>query len=232
MAIKSWKDMHEPVSLEEHAGVLPFDPQAVSESVTVTGTRPPGEGDDWEVRAYFTNPVGAGGLAGPNPAVHTGFKVYRGGKFQYSLDAGPTISPRGAGKLRFEGGLDELEKNNVGIGSLGEFKIAPPQGISGEAFARRMADAAQAYDGSLPYKLPSVLGHMTGAEAYGGETSLFPWGNQMSPGEFNSNSFAAGILQRSGAGSNIGRMQEHLGKNRWTAPGLEQPVPPGYFRTR
>lgn len=236
MAIKLWKDMNEPVLLEEHAGMptsRPHQESDVSESVTVTGTRPPGEGDDWEVRAYFTNPAGAGVLAGPSPAVHIGFKVYRGDKFQYSLDAGPTINLRdvSGGKLRFEGRLDELEKNNAGIGSLGEFKIAPPNGVSGEAFARQMANAAQGYDGSLPYSLPNPVS-IVDQGSFGAEIthSFFPAGNQMPPGKFNSNSFAAAILQRTGASSSIGHIQDHLKRNQWAAPGLEQPFSSRYFR--
>jgi hypothetical protein len=240
MALALWKDMKEPVLLEEHAGAAiptpsPYLGSDVTESVTVEGTRPPGEGDDWEVRAYFTNPLGLGGLAGPDPAVHTGFKVYRGDKFQYSLDAGPTISLRdaSAGNLRFEGKLDELEKNNAGIPRLGEFKISPPQGISGEAFARRMADAAQAYDGSLPYRRPNPVS-IVDPRSFGPEVthSFFPAGNQMPPGKFNSNSFAAAILQRAGASPDIERIQDHLKSNQWSAPGLEQPIPQRYFRNR
>lgn len=146
-----WKEMTKPVSLEEHAGetvkptARPHRATDVTESVTVEGTRPPGQGDDWEVRAYFTNPGHFGGYyAAPLPAAHTGFKVYRGGQFQYSLDAGPTLGEGGGlGNLRFQGDKSDLEKNNAGIGSLGEVRIAPPPGMSGENFARKMAHSAQ-----------------------------------------------------------------------------------------
>jgi len=229
-----WSDMTQPVLLEEYAGVptptpRPDLPHDVRESVTVTGTRPPGEGDDWEVRAYFTNPMGvAGYYAQPLPAAHTGFKVYRGGQFQYSLDAGPSEGPMADfGNLRFQGEPADLDKNSRGIDSLGEVRIAPPKGVSGEAFARQLGQAAYDYDGSRRYALPPLAVYETGAP----QPSLPLVGNRMAKDQYNSNSFAAGLLGRVGAASNIPAIQKHLA-GRWAAPGLEQPVPQQYFKMR
>jgi hypothetical protein len=231
-----WNDMTEPVLLEEYAGVpvptpRPELPTDVSESVTVPGTRLPGEGDDWEVRAYFTNPKGvAGYYAQPLPAAHTGFKIYRGGQFQYSLDAGPSRGGKdGFGNLRFEGEPADLDKNNRGIASLGEVRIAPPKGVSGEAFARQLGQAAYDYDGSRRYALPPPA--LPLYEAGASQPSLPLVGNAMAKGDYNSNSFAAGLLGRVGAASNIPAIQQHLA-NKWAAPGLEQPLPQPYFRRR
>lgn len=54
------------------------DDMVISQAV-----RPPSDGADWQVKAYFTNPRKLGGFAGPLPAAHTGFKVYRNGVLQY-----------------------------------------------------------------------------------------------------------------------------------------------------
>ena len=229
-----WNDMTEPVLLEEYAGVpVPAprsdQPHDVSESVTVTGTRPPGEGNDWEVRAYFTNPLNLGGHSAPLPAAHTGFKVYRGGQFQYSLDGGPTQDGTDLGKLRFQGTEQELATDKRGIRTLGEVKITPPKGVSGEMFAKQMARAAQDYDGSHPYALPPFSHRMN--PFYSPEPPFPALANSMAEGTYNSNSFAAGLLGRVGAASNIPVIQRHL-SNKWAAPGLEQPLPERYFRNR
>ena len=205
-----WTDMPEPVSLEEHAGVLPGD------SVTVTDERKPGKGDDWEVRAYFTVPGQVlGYTARPLPAAHMGFKVYRGDRFQYSLDAGPDwFKKGGSGNLRFSGEPADLDENNSGITRLGEVRIVPPKGVSGEEFARQLGQAAYDYDGSLPYSFPLKMAPLPSTI---GEPDPKPWlpiypGNTMNPGEYNSDSFAAGVLERVGAGFNIPVIQQHLAK--------------------
>jgi len=234
-----WKEMKEPVLLEEYADDVP----AVSESVTVQADKPKGE---WEVRAYFTNPKGLGELAGPSPGAHTGFKIYRDGNFMYSLDGGPSGpngQSRGLGNLVFNGSDQQLMNNPDGLSDLGEKTLTPPKGVSGELFAKRMLRAAQEYDGSSPYSLPPgdlgfrgvpynfdpSLGQY-GLEIMPGRFTIA--GNRMSPNEFNSNSFAAGLLDRAGASSNISAIQRHLSDNKWAAPGLEQPLPQRYFRNR
>lgn len=228
MAIKSWKDMLEPVSLEEHAGE-----NNVTESVTVQAEKPRPDGANWQVKAYFTNPAGLGTFSGPLPAVHTGFKIYRDGQPWRVIDGGPTPHRAGLGNLRFNGSDEEMRSSVPGIAGLKEFDLEVPNGIDAETFGRRLLQAAQDYDGSLPYSLPTPMS-VVDQGSFGAEVthSFFPAGNEMPAGKFNSNSFAAALLQRSGASPNIGRIQNHLKSNQWSAPGLEQPFSQRYFRNQ
>jgi hypothetical protein len=201
-----------------------------NDMVISRAVRSPSDGAAWQVKADFTNPLQFGGLGAPLPVAHTGFKVYRNGKMAYAIDGGPQGPGEGLlGNLKFDGAPEEMTSARAGIRRLGEIPLAPPQGISAQIFGERLKQAAKDYDGSLPYGLPPP--HYYQSPAPTGETPPH-FSNVMGSGEYNSNSFAAGLLNRAGAAPNIAAIQNHLTSNNWAAPGLEQPVPQRYFRSR
>lgn len=149
---------------------------------------------------------------------------------------------RPLGNLRFAGSEKEMEssRNEDEILRLGEFELKPPKGITGQVFAERLKQAAKDYDGSQPYSLPPLRFDGTAPYitdptlgAYAHEIMPRPYAdNRMDPNEYNSNSFAAALLNRAGAGLGISDLQKHLAANKWAAPGLEQPLSQRYFRNR
>jgi hypothetical protein len=191
-----------------------------NDMVISSATPPAPDKADWRVTAYFTSPYNLGLLAGPQNAAHIGFKARRNGVVQYVLDGGPSFNP-GLGNLRFNGSPEELGGAREGIPELGEFNLSPPKGINAQTLGERLKQAAQDYDGSRPYDLPPFGLYKGGIV-----------GNMMEKNEYNSNSFAAGLLNRAGAAANIPGLQKHMTGKSWTAPGLEQPLPSRYFRNR
>jgi len=179
-----------------------------------------------------------------------GRRQRRDGNFMYSLDGGPSGSRGripGLGNLVFNGSDQQLLDNPKGLSNLGEKTLTPPKGVSGELFAKRLLQAAQGYDGSSPYSLPPTnpsqwryrpvpykkFDPTLGQPCLDIMPGLFSFaGNKMDPNGFNSNSFAAGLLDQAGASANISAIQKHLSDNKWAAPGLEQPLPQRYFFKR
>ncbi|HEV2562623.1 MAG TPA: hypothetical protein VGT78_10820 [Rhizomicrobium sp.] len=93
-------------------------------------------------------------------------------------------------------------------------------------FAGRLIDAANNYNNSLPYDLPPLSIDVQMGDA--GNFTLAT-ADTMAPGQYNSNSFAAALLDNVGAQSDVVALQTYVAKQGYAAPGLEQPVPQKYF---
>lgn len=215
------------------------------ESVTSGGSPPASDGAKWEVKAYFTNPRKLGWTAHPQSAVHGGIKIYRDGKFVYSIDAGPQIDrilDNGTlGNLVFNRSPDSLSTNDKSIladrNDNGEIALTPPVGVSQENFAQALLMAARSYDDSLPYSLPPAATVAAPDPSFplalaGTHTGRLPYGvqNHMEPNTYNSNSFLAGLLANVGAGSNIDAIKHYVARKDRVAPGIENPIPRNRFR--
>ena len=183
-----------------------------AESVAVEGLRPSPDGADWEAKAYFISPAHLGWAAQPQSAVHGGIKIYRNGKFVYSIDAGPQRDPLKdgtLGNLVLQRSPESMSVNKRSAladdrGS-GEVTLAPPPGVSPENFARALLMAAKSYDDSLPYSLPPLATIDVASDIsdplVGGPPGKIPYGVQdsLAPKAYNSNSFLAGLLTNVGA---------------------------------
>ena len=215
------------------------------ESVTVEGSPPPSDGAEWEARAYFSNPRNLGWVATPKDAVHGGIKIYRNGKFVYSIDAGPqgdrVLQDGNLGKLVFERSPDSMSVNKrsslADERESGEVTLVPPSGVSPENFAKALLIAAKSYDDSLPYSLPPSAEFDAPDPSFplalaGGATGKLPYGVQdsLAPRTYNSNSFLAGLLTNVGAGSNIEAIKQYIQRRNRAAPGIENPIPRDRFR--
>ena len=229
----------------EEANEAQYVPNGV-ESIVVHGSRPPSDGAKWEARAYFTNPLIRGGnTAWPKTAVHGGIKIYRNGKFVYSIDAGPqtdhVLKDGSLGNLVFQRSPDSMSVDKRSYladdGGNGEVTLAPPPGVSSEDFAQALMIAAKSYDDSLPYSLPPTATVDYAASDVsdpfaGGAPLKMPYGFQdsLAPNTYNSNSFLAGLLANVGAGSNIKTIKQYVGRKGYAAPGIENLVPRDRFR--
>jgi hypothetical protein len=186
------------------------------------------ESGDYEVRAYFDNPYSLGGLSSPGKAVHFGYKIYRNGQFLYSLDGGPEMLPSGLpnlqdGKLVF--GRDSITVNNES--DLSELVLRAPQGVTTRDFAQSLLDASFSYDDSAPYRLPPT--RYTRSISPRGRVPIGIH-SRLAAGDYNSGSFAAGILIRTGGGDNIQLIELYLAAQGYVATGIENPVPQHYFQ--
>lgn len=216
-----------------------------TESVVSEGLRPPSDGAEWEVKAYFSNPVGFGGYLGrPKTAVHGGIKIYRNGKFVHSINA------RGQrDHLLKDGTLGNLilnrDPNSISVNERsfladdddsGEVTLTPPNGVSPEDFAQALTMAANSYDDTLPYSLPPAATFDAPSDPFDplveGPPSKMPYGFQdsLAPKTYNSNSFLAGLLANVGASSNVEAIKQYIGRKNYAAPGIENPIPQGRFR--
>ncbi|HKU65255.1 MAG TPA: hypothetical protein VJQ06_09365 [Rhizomicrobium sp.] len=228
----------------DEASEARYAPNGV-ESVVVNGSRPRSDGAKWEAKAYFTNPYQVGGAAQPKNAVHGGIKIYRNGKFVYSIDAGPQLDhvlEKGTlGNLIFNRAPDSVSVNERSVladkGDSGEVTLVPPPGVSSEDFAQALMMAAKSYDDTLPYSLPPLATFDYAASDVsnplaGGALLKMPYGvqNSLAPRTYNSNSFLAGLLTNVGAGSNIELIKQYIGRKNRAAPGIENPVPRDRFR--
>jgi len=233
------------------AAKLPPIPQAWKddhandiESVTVEGSPPPSDGATWEARAYFSGMKGGGRLAEPKNAVHGGIKIYRNGKFAYSIDAAPQldhlVKDGTLGNLIFQRDPDSMSVNNRSVladkNDNGEVLLTPPPGVSPQNFAQALRMAAGSYDDSLPYSLPPLATFDAPSDPFDplveGPPSKMPYGFQdsLAPKKYNSNSFLAGLLANVGAGSNIQAIKQYILRKNRAAPGIENPIPRDRFR--
>ena len=213
-----------------------------TESVVSEGVRPPSDGAAWEARAYFTNPYGMGWTGDPKDVVHGGIKIYRNGKFVYSINA------RGQRDYVLkDGSLGNLVLNRDpsinGRSSLadetdsGEVTLTPPRGFSPENFAQALMMSAKSYDESLPYSLPPLAMFDYAASDVsnplaGGAPLRMPYGFQdhLASKKYNSNSFLAGLLANVGAGSNIETIKQYIERKNHAAPGIDNSIPQNRFR--
>ena len=214
------------------------------ESVAVHGSRPRSDGAKWEARAYFTNPLIRGGnTAWPKTAVHGGIKIYRNGKFVYSIDAGPqtdhVLKDGSLGNLVFQRSPDSMSVDKRSYladdGGNGEVTLAPPPGVSSEDFAQALMMAAKIYDDTLPYSLPPLATFDVVSDVSDplvGGPGKIPYGFQdsLAPKTYNSNSFLAGLLANVGAGSNIKAIKQYVERKGYATPGIENLVPRDRFR--
>lgn len=215
------------------------------ESVTIEASPPTSDGAQWEARAYFINPLRWGGnLAEPKNAVHGGIKIYRNGKFVYSIDAGPqtdrVLKDGTLGNLILDRRPESVSSNRRSFlaekHDNGEVSLTPPPGVSAENFAQALMMAARNYDDSLPYSLPPFATVDVASDPsyplLGGPPEKMPYGFQdhLAPKTYNSNSFLAGLLANIGASSNVESIKQYIGRKNLVAPGIENPVPRDRFR--
>jgi hypothetical protein len=233
------------------AATLPLIPEAWKndrandiESVTVEGLPPPSDNAAWEARAYFIDPANMGWTAEPKNAVHGGIKIYRNGKFVYSIDAAPqrdhVLKDGTLGNLIFDRRPDSVSANRgsflAGKDDSGEVTLTPPRGVSPENFAQSLMMAAKSYDDSLPYSLPpfATFDFATSdvSNPMAGTLLKMPYGvqNHLAPKTYNSNSFLAGLLTNVGAGSNIEAIKKYIERKGYAAPGIDNLVPRNRFR--
>jgi hypothetical protein len=176
--------------------------------------------------------------------VHGGIKIYRNGKFAYSIDAGPQtghmLKDGTLGNLVFQRSPDSMSVNKRSAladdRDNGEVTLAPPDGVSPLHFAQALMIAAKSYDDSLPYSLPPLATFDAPSDPFDplveGPPSKMPYGfqNHLPPQKFNSNSFLAGLLANVGAGSNIETIKQYIERRNRAAPGIENPIPRDRFR--
>jgi hypothetical protein len=98
------------------------------------------------------------------------------------------------------------------INGIDEMNLAPPPGMSMEAFAKNIIYDGLNYDGSLPYSLP------------------IPTTDVMLSGTYNSNSLAEGLLEEASGGySYANAIVQYLWRYGWYPAGITNPVPATHF---
>lgn len=151
--------------------------------------------------------AGPAGLVGtPYPSLHISLVIDDAYSGLTVIDGQPTMGEAGLHNvLRIR---TNIYANTLPTDVVVKIPLAPPGGMSPEAFARTLMRRATDFSSYVsPYSFPARLR-----------------GDRMNPGEYNSSSYLAALLR-----SVMGSVPD-LGVSGYQAPGWESPMPLHFFK--